>query len=45
MIGPKGHAYDVGNTRVTKSGSRVCKTCHRNRERARKQRKHLFDIR
>lgn len=32
---PKGHPYDQGNTYVTKQGHRHCRTCHRDRERAR----------
>jgi hypothetical protein len=34
---PQGHAYDEANTYVTKKRERVCRTCHRDRERARKR--------
>jgi len=30
---PKGHAYDDANTRVSKAGKRVCRTCERERKR------------
>jgi len=35
---PSGHPYDSQNTLVTPDGSRKCRTCHRDRERARRQR-------
>ena len=35
---PAGHQYDQSNTHITKSGSRHCRTCHRERERERSQR-------
>jgi hypothetical protein len=28
-----GHPFDAENTRITPAGYRVCRTCHRNRER------------
>jgi len=31
---PQGHPYDEANTRRTRRGGRVCRTCHRDRERA-----------
>lgn len=31
---PAGHPYDANNTRITTSGSRVCRTCHYARMRA-----------
>lgn len=34
---PQGHEYDAENTRYTKDGHRVCRTCHRNREKAAKR--------
>jgi hypothetical protein len=33
---PQGHPYDNANTAFTKSGARSCRTCHRQREAARK---------
>lgn len=35
---PQGHPYDEANTRIARDGHRVCRTCHRERERARKHR-------
>jgi hypothetical protein len=35
---PRGHLYDEANTYVTKAGVRHCRTCHREREAARKAR-------
>ena len=35
---PEGHPYDDANTRVDKRGRRVCRTCHRDKQRARYQR-------
>lgn len=32
---PQGHAYDEVNTHVTRRGTRVCRACHREKERAR----------
>jgi hypothetical protein len=32
---PAGHAYDEANTHISKRGSRSCRACHRERERAR----------
>ena len=34
---PAGHPYDEANTYVTKKNERMCRACHRDRERARKQ--------
>lgn len=34
---PRGHAYDDANTYVERSGSRRCRACHRDRERARRE--------
>jgi hypothetical protein len=34
---PQGHPYDDINTRVRANGHRVCRTCHRERERARQR--------
>ncbi len=33
---PQGHAYDEANTRIGRHGWRVCRTCHRDRERERR---------
>jgi hypothetical protein len=30
---PAGHAYDEANTRMTRNGNFICRTCHRERER------------
>ena len=35
---PAGHAYDEANTYVTRHGHRLCRACHRERERVRKAR-------
>ena len=39
---PQGHAYDEGNTRISRKGTRVCRTCHRleNLKRIKKGRYH-----
>ena len=36
---PQGHPYSGDNLRITTSGSRLCRECHRSRERLRYQRK------
>ncbi|MGZ6854085.1 MAG: HNH endonuclease [Mycobacteriaceae bacterium] len=35
---PRGHKYDQSNTYRTPKGYRVCRTCHRDRERSRRSR-------
>ena len=37
---PQGHAYDAANTYRTKRNGRVCRSCHRVKEQARKLRLH-----
>jgi hypothetical protein len=34
----RGHPFDDANTRITKAGARACRACHREWERARRQR-------
>ncbi len=36
---PRGHEYNAENTRIDKLNRRLCKSCHRDRERAKYQKK------